>query len=113
MTREALWSSPESDSFLSLSAVEIRRKPSKVGDSCGASRSMVADRVLSDSLSAAVSVSRVLAVNSPKASVRVYGEPVRDTGSTSETDQLPLPVDSRVSTRWPSTRPKPMRSWRQ
>ena len=48
---------------------EMRLIPSKVGPSCGASRSMVADSVSSDWLSAAVSVSAVLAVNSPRASV--------------------------------------------
>ena len=53
----------------SLSAREIRLMPSKVGDSCGASRSIVEDSVSRDWLSAAVSVSRVLAVNSLSASL--------------------------------------------
>ena len=71
MTCEALLSRSASDSLRSFSALEIRLIPSNVGDSCGATLSMVADKVLSDSLTAAVSVSRVLAVNSLMASVSV------------------------------------------
>ena len=89
VTCEALLSSPLSDSLRSLSALEIRLIPSKVGESCGANRSIVVDSVSSDWLSALVSVSRVLAVNSLSASDSEYGAPVRDSGITSEDRSVP------------------------
>ena len=43
------------------------------------------------------------------ASVSEYGDDVRDTGMTSVERSMPLPADSRVSTRWPSS--VPVRMW--
>ena len=99
VTSAALFNRSLSDSLRSLRALEIRLIPSNVGPNWGAIRSIVVDSVSSDVLSAAVSVSRVFAVNSLRASVNEYGAPVRSTGMTSEDRSVPGPSDSRVSTR--------------
>ena len=56
-----------------------------------------------------MSVSLVLAVNSLTASVSEYGAPVRDTGMTSADRSVPVPSDSSVSNRCPSS--VPVRMW--
>ena len=61
--------------------------------------------VSSDWLSAAVSVPAVFVVSSLTASVSEYGDDVRDTGMTSLGCSVPLPADSSVSTRSPSSVP--------
>ncbi len=109
MTSAALLSRLASESLRSLSMRESRLTPSKVGPSCGEIRSMVSDNVFNDWLSMAVSVSAVLAVKSLSDCVSEYGEPVRDTGITSDAFSVPLPSDSNVSTRWPSR--VPVRMW--
>ncbi len=59
----------------------------------------------SDWFSAAVSVPAVSVVKSLTASVSEYGEEVRETGMTSIGCIVPLPADSSVSTRSPSSDP--------
>ena len=52
-----------------------------------------------------MSVPAVLVVRSLTASVSEYGDDVRVIGMTSSGCSVPLPADSRVSTRWPSSDP--------
>ena len=84
MTSAALLSSALSDSLRPFSVSDKRLRPSKVGPSCGAIRSMVSDNVSRDWVSEPVSVPAVFVVKSLTASVNEYGDDVRDTGMTSD-----------------------------
>ena len=82
MTSPAVLSSSARLSLRLLSDRDSRVTPSKVGPSCGAIWSSVADNVSSDWFSDSVSVPAVFAVRSPTASVNEYGDDVREVGMT-------------------------------
>ncbi len=70
VTSPAVFSSSARLSLRSLSDLDSRDRPSKVGPNCGAIWSSVVDSVSSDWLSVSVSVPAVLAVSSLTASVK-------------------------------------------
>src|ERR1700761_1868685 len=105
VTSPALLSSWPSDWLRPLRVRDSRVSPSKAGPSCGAIWLSVADNVSSDWFSDPVLVPAVLVVRSLTASVSEYGDDVRDTGIRSIGCIMPLPADSRVSIREPSSVP--------
>ena len=105
VTSPAVLSNSDRLSLRLLSDRDNRDRPSKVGPSCGEIWSRVCARVSNDWFSESVSVSAVFAVSSLTASVNEYGDDVRGTGMTFWGSRLPLPSESRASTRSPSSVP--------
>src|ERR1700722_15861541 len=88
-----------------LRLCDNRLTASKVGPNCGAIWLSVADSVSRDWFKVAVFVSPAYDVKSLTASVNEYGEPVREIGMTSSGCIIPVPADSKVRTRSPSSEP--------